>query len=177
MCLRWSPGLFRHGGGAASCHTSSMAAKPHLALTKNSSPTTLANGRRATQIAESRGSAPGRASQGAKYPPAAAGEIPAGRSQRNSPSSQTAIRRWRNPRLLPRQQPWTGAPACGRGAAVHPAHRANTIPRTGGGGKPPPYRSERIGYPMDFGAYRGECVPVTGRNVSARFIHPPTLRR
>ena len=49
MCLRCSPGLFRHACGVASCHTSSMAAKPHLALTKNSSPTTLANERRAAQ--------------------------------------------------------------------------------------------------------------------------------
>ena len=68
MCLRCSPGLFRHGGGAASCHTSSMAAKPHLALTQNSSPTTLANGWRAAQIAESRGRAFGRPPQRAKYP-------------------------------------------------------------------------------------------------------------
>ena len=77
VCLRCSPGLFRHGGGAASCHTSSMAAKPHLALTKNSSPTTLANGRRATQIAGVQGAAPPvarrngrnpRASPGAKLP-------------------------------------------------------------------------------------------------------------
>ena len=51
MCLRCSPGLLRHGCGAVSCHTSSMAANPHLALTKNSSPTTLANGRRAAQSA------------------------------------------------------------------------------------------------------------------------------
>ena len=102
MCLRCSPGLFRHSCGAVSCHTSSMAANPHLALTKNSSPTTLAklcgtiaNGWRAAQIAESRGSAPGRASQGAKHPPAAAGETPQ--------SSQRAIRRWRNPRSVCRK--------------------------------------------------------------------------
>ena len=58
VCLRCSPGLFRHGGGAASCHTSSMAANPHLALTQNSSPTTLANGRRTAQIAGVQGAAP-----------------------------------------------------------------------------------------------------------------------
>ena len=82
VCLRCSPGLFRHGGGAASCHTSSMAAKPHLALTQNSSPTTLANGRRTTQIAGSRG----QRSRSRR----ARGEIPAGRSQRNSRASQGA---------------------------------------------------------------------------------------
>ena len=86
VCLRCSPGLFRHGGGAASCHTSSMAAKPHLALTKNSSPTTLANGRRATQIAESRGQRP--------RSPVATGEIPAPRKARNT--------RWPQRAKLPR---------------------------------------------------------------------------
>ena len=68
VCLRCSPGLFRHGSGAAPCHTSSMAANPHLALTQNSSPTTLANRWRAAQIAGSRGQRP--------RSPAAAGEIP-----------------------------------------------------------------------------------------------------
>ena len=77
VCLRCSPGLFRHGGGAASCHTSSMAAKPHLALTKNSSPTMLANGRRATQIAGSREQRPRSL--------AAASETPAPRTARTPP--------------------------------------------------------------------------------------------
>ena len=36
------------------------------------------------------GSAPGRASQGAKHPPVATGEIPAGRSQRNSRAAHGA---------------------------------------------------------------------------------------
>ena len=49
VCLRCSPGLLRHACGVASCHTSSMPAKPHLGLTQNSSPTTFANGRRAAQ--------------------------------------------------------------------------------------------------------------------------------
>ena len=87
VCLRCSPGLFRHGGGAASCHTSSMAAKPHLALTKNSSPTTLANGRRATQIAGSRGRRP--RSRLARR------ETPARRNGRNT--------RWPQPAKLPRR--------------------------------------------------------------------------
>ena len=111
MCLRCSPGLFRHACGVAPCHTSSMAAKPHLGLTQNSSPTTLANERRAAQIAVSKGSASGRPAHGAKLPPAAAGEIPAGRSQRNtraahgakSPIVQSAIRRWRNPHGVSRK--------------------------------------------------------------------------
>ena len=97
VCLRVSPGLLRHSCGPASCHTSSMAAKLGLALTQNSSPTPLANRRCVAQIAVSKGRAFGRASQGAKFPPAAAGETPAGRSQRNTLASQTAIRRWRNP--------------------------------------------------------------------------------
>ena len=88
MCLRCSPGLFRHGGGAASCHTSSMAAKPHLALTQNSSPTTLANGWRAAQIAESRGSDSGRPSQRAKFPRRARREIP---HRPKAPSADGAI--------------------------------------------------------------------------------------
>ena len=83
VCLRCSPGLFRHGGGAASCHTSSMVAKPHLALTQNSSPTTLANGRRTAQIAGTRGRAPvarrsgrnTRPSQRTKHPRRARREI------------------------------------------------------------------------------------------------------
>ena len=79
VCLRCSPGLFRHGGGAASCHTSSMAAKPHLALTKNSSPTTLANGRRTTQIAGSRG----QRSRSRR----ARRETPAPRTGRNTPTA------------------------------------------------------------------------------------------
>ena len=60
------------------------------------------------KIAESRGSASGRPPQRAKLPPVATGEIPAGRSQRNtraahgakSPIVQSAIRRWRNPRPM-----------------------------------------------------------------------------
>ena len=88
MCLRCSPGLFRHGGGAASCHTSSMAAKPHLALTQNSSPTTLANGWRAAQIAESRGSDSGRPPQRAKFPRRARREIP---HRSKAPSADGAI--------------------------------------------------------------------------------------
>ena len=98
MCLRCSPGLFRHSCGAVSCHTSSMAANPQLALTKNSSPTTLANGRRAAQNRGVQGQRP--------RSPVATGEIPARRSGRNtraahgakSPIVQSAIRRWRNPR-------------------------------------------------------------------------------
>ena len=81
MCLRCSPGLFRHARGVASCHTSSMAAKPHLGLTQNSSPTTLANERRAAQ---------NRGFQGTASPVAR-------RSGRNPLASQSAIRRWRNP--------------------------------------------------------------------------------
>ena len=98
VCLRCSPGLFRHSCGAVSCHTSSMAANPHLALTKNSSPITLANGRRVAQNRGVQGQNSGRPSQRAKHPPAAAGEIPAPRTARNPLSSQSAIRRWRNSR-------------------------------------------------------------------------------
>ena len=58
VCLRCSPGLCHHSRGAVSCHTSSMAANPHLALTKNSSPTTLANGRRVAQNRGVQGAAP-----------------------------------------------------------------------------------------------------------------------
>ena len=86
VCLRCSPGLFRHACGVASCHTSSMAAKPHLGLTKNSSPTTLANERRAAQ---------NRGVQGAAPPVAP-------RTARNTPASQSAIRRWRNPAAKPK---------------------------------------------------------------------------
>ena len=86
MCLRCSPGLFRHACGVAPCHTSSMAAKPHLGLTQNSSPTTLANERRAAQIAVSKGRAFGRPVRGAK-----------------SPIVQSAIRRWRNPHGVSRK--------------------------------------------------------------------------
>ena len=75
VCLRCSPGLLRHACGVASCHTSSMPAKPHLGLTQNSSPTTLANGRWAAQNRGVQGQRPGRAAHGAKCPPAAAGEI------------------------------------------------------------------------------------------------------
>ena len=85
MCLRCSPGLFRHACGVASCHTSSMAAKPHLGLTKNSSPTTLANKRRAAQNRGVQGAAP----------------LVSRRSGRNPLSSQSAIRRWRNPAAMP----------------------------------------------------------------------------
>ena len=68
VCLRCSPGLFRQDCAAVSCHTYSMAANAHLVLTKNSSPTTLANGRRTAQIAVSKGRAFGRAAHGAKSP-------------------------------------------------------------------------------------------------------------
>ena len=95
MCLRCSPGLFRHSCGAVSCHTSSMAANPHLALTKNSSPTTLANERRASQ---NRGF-----QRQSLWSRLARREIPAGRSQRNTQSSQSAIRRWRNPHGVSRK--------------------------------------------------------------------------
>ncbi len=98
VCLRCSPGLLRHACGVASCHKSSMPAKPHLGLTQNSSPTTLANGRWAAQNRGVQGQSPGRAAHGAKFPLAAASEIPARRSGRNPLASQTAIRRWRNPR-------------------------------------------------------------------------------
>ena len=119
MCLRCSPGLFRHGGGAASCHTSSMAAKPHLALTKNSSPTTLANGRQATQIAGSRGKAPvaprtGRNTrwpQPAKHPRRARRELP------NRPKPSSAADGIPGAAAA---APWFPAPACGRGAGNHP---------------------------------------------------------
>ena len=93
MCLRCSPGLFRHACGVASCHTSSMAAKPHLGLTQNSSPTTLANERRAAQNRGVQGAAPPvarrsgrntrpahgrntRPAHGAKHPRRARREIP-----------------------------------------------------------------------------------------------------
>ena len=52
------------------------------------------------------GSAPGRASQGAKYPPAAAGETPL--------SSQSAIRRWRNLPRLPCSRNGPGSVPAGR---------------------------------------------------------------
>ena len=112
MCLRCSPGLFRHGGGQPKSR--SPEAAPPVAPRKARNP---------------------RPPQRAKFP---------NRPNRHpqmaeSPAAAKAAAMDRRSRL-------------GRGAAVHPAHRANTIPRTGGGGKPPPYRSERIGYPMDFGA-------------------------
>ena len=153
VCLRCSPGLFRHSCGAVSCHTSSMAANPHLALTKNSSPTTLANGRRAAQIAGSRGQR--------LWSPAAAGETPQ--------SSQSAIRRWRNPRGVCRKAavptPSRVAdgglivhPTVGRGIPDAPASHpirgrqgcrplrfACSVVHPDGGGKPPPYRVEPIG--------------------------------
>ena len=88
VCLRFSPGLFRHGGGAASCHTYSMAANPHLALTKNSSTSTLANGRCAVQIAVSKGSASGRPAHGAKHPRRARRELP---HRPKAPSADGAI--------------------------------------------------------------------------------------
>ena len=88
VCLRFSPGLFRHGGGAASCHTYSMAANPHLALTKNSSTSTLANGRCAVQIAVSKGSASGRPAHGAKHPRRARRVIP---NRPKAPSADGAI--------------------------------------------------------------------------------------
>ena len=75
-----------------------MAAKLRLALPQNSSPTPLANRRRVAQIAVSKGSAFGRPPQRAKYPRRARREAPARRSGRNPPASQSAIRRWRNPR-------------------------------------------------------------------------------
>ena len=87
VCLRCSPGLFRHSRGAVSCHTSSMAANPHLALTKNSSPITLANGRRVAQNRGVQGQSPGRPPQRAKLPLAAASETPAPRTARNPQSS------------------------------------------------------------------------------------------
>ncbi len=58
VCLRRSPNLLRRGRAAASCHTSSMPAKPHLASTQNLSPTALANDRRAAQNRGVWGSAP-----------------------------------------------------------------------------------------------------------------------
>ena len=103
VCLRCSPGLFRHSRGAVSCHTSSMAANPHLALTKNSSPTTLANGRRVAQNRGVQGAAP--RSRRARR------EIPARRNGRNPLSVQSAIRRWRNPRptaMVPAAAPCGG---------------------------------------------------------------------
>ena len=91
VCLRCSPGLFRHACGVSSCHTSSMPAKPHLGLTQNSSPTTLANERRAAQIAGSRCNAP-----------------VARRSGRNSPS-------------VPKRHPQMAqSPAKGHGPRRHP---------------------------------------------------------
>ena len=151
VCLRCSPGLFRHACGVTSCHTSSMPAKPHLGLTQNSSPTTLANGRRAAQIAESRGIASGRWPQPAKFPPAAAGETPAPRTARNPPSSQSAIRRWRNPR--PRAMVRAATPAGWTAWTIHqrrtgyrpPTHRAQCAPCCAAGASPRPTGSEHIG--------------------------------
>ena len=144
MCLRCSPGLFRHACGVTSCHTSSMPAKPHLGLTQNSSPTTLANGRRAAQIAESRGSASGRWPQPAKFPPAAAGETPAPRTARNPQVSQSAIRRWRNPR--PRAMVRAATPAGWTAWTIHhrrtgyrpPMHQCEYVPCCAAGASPRP---------------------------------------
>ena len=146
VCLRCSPGLFRHACGVSSCHTSSMPAKPHLGLTQNSSPTTLANERRAAQIVGSRGKAPvarrngrnTRAAHGAKHSPAAAGETPQ--------ASQSAIRRWRNPR--PRAMVRAATPAGWTAWTIH--HR-----RTG-------YRPP---------THRGKCVPAGGA-IHRRARHP-----
>ena len=106
VCLRCSPGLFRHSCGAVSCHTSSMAANPQLALTKNSSPTTLANGRRAAQNRGVQGQRP--------RSPVATGEIPAGRSQRNTCAAHGA----KFP-IVPKRHPQMAqAPRRSRKAAV-----------------------------------------------------------
>ena len=170
MCLRCSPGLFRHSCGAVSCHTSSMAANPHLALTKNSSPITLANGRRAAQNRGVQRQSP--------RSPRARGEIPARRSGRNtraahgakSPIVQSAIRRWRNLRSVCRKaavptpsagggrRPYITHPTVGRGipdAPTMPPIRGRqgcrplrfgcSLVHPGGGGKPPPYGVESIG--------------------------------
>ena len=98
-----------------------MPAKPHLGLTQNSSPTTLANERRAAQIAGSRCNAPvarrsgrnTRAAHGAKHP-----------KRPKAPSADGAI---------PGQGPWS-APPPPRGGRRGPSTIAvpGTVhPRTG----------------------------------------------
>ena len=116
MCLRCSPGLFRHSCGAVSCHTSSMAANPHLALTKNSSPTTLANGRRVAQNRGVQRQRPGRPAHGAK-----------------SPIVPSAIRRWRYPR--PMAMVHADAPVGWTAWTINHRHT---------GYRPPAYRGECV---------------------------------
>ena len=125
VCLRCSPGLFRHGCGAVSCHTSSMAANPHLALTKNSSPTTLANGRRAAQ---NRG-----VQRQGLWSPVATGETPAGRSQRNTRAAHGA----KSP-IVPKRHPQMAqSPRRSRKAAV-------PTPSRGGGRRPFVYHGTMV---------------------------------
>ena len=74
------------------------------------------------KIAESRGSASGRPSQRAKYPLAAASETPAPRTARTPTASQSAIRRWRNPR--PKAMALAAAPLQGVDGGDHiPTHK------------------------------------------------------
>ena len=107
VCLRCSPGLFRHSRGAVSCHTSSMPCEP----TPCSDEKFLADHscQRAAGSPKSRGpggSAPGRPSQRAKLPRRARRETSARRSGRNplsskAPSADGAI---------PGQRPWPSPP-------------------------------------------------------------------
>ena len=169
MCLRCSPGLFRHSCGAVSCHTPSMAANPHLALTKNSSPTTLANGRR---VAQNRGVQRQRLRS-----PVATGETPAGRSQRNpqsspAPSADDAI---------PGQGPWSAPPPLWGGrrgpststapGTIHPRISANTY-HIHGGGKPPPYGVEPISLWKLVCNFRPKTFKNRRRKFRRRFVVP-----
>ena len=77
-----------------------------------------------------------RPSQRAKYPLAAASETPAPRTARNPPSSQSAIRRWRNPHGVSRKAA-VPTPRGWRTAAF-------SYSPTSDGGKPPPYSAEPI---------------------------------
>ena len=162
VCLRCSPGLFRHSRGAVSCHTSSMAANPHLALTKNSSPTTLANGRRVAQNRGVQGAAPPVASRTA-------------RNSRPSQRAKSPKRPKRHPQMAqspanghgPRRRPlrgWTAgtiwqltstnAPCRGR-CPHRPAHRTIVQPPWGVGLRTiPPYTV----------LCRGVCSPVRIRS-------------
>ena len=112
---------------------------------------------------------------------AAASEIPARRSGRNTPIVPSAIRRWRNPHgkaVRPPSPPRDGVedggltvrPNVGRGILDAPAphsvrdrqgcrplRRWWSAVRHGGGGKPPPYRVERTESLHGF-----RCNPAAG---------------
>ena len=93
-----------------------------------------------------------RAAHGAKLPLAAASETPARRSGRNPQASQSAIRRWRNPRGNAARPP-SPPPRGWRTAAF-------SRPPSSGGGKPPPYGVEPIGTPGIDGVYQRRDTQV-----------------